>query len=516
LALGLLIAVPLVAAAAPVDQAAVADYASAARPSGVAGGAAATALAKAVVDALRARSDVAEPDGALAAAAAWLLAANGDESRKRGLETAARRAGFVGAVLTASTFPVGEPDRWRRVLAALPRNQPVTRYAVYVSPDGGMAGVAFGDVALKLEPFPRHLRGGETLRLRGEVTRRFERASVYVTGPDGRVGKTRLQGRRIEADVPLRAPGIYRVEVMGDGAVGPVVLANVPIYVGVAEPALAADAEPAPAGAAPRSPEEAQARMLALLNDSRRAAGVAALAPDAELGAVALAHTRDMAAARFFGHVSPTTGHVEDRLRRAGVSATKFGENISQGDTADGAHRALMESPSHRANMLDPAFTQVGIAVVLRPGERPALLATLLFARRPRSAAAPLTSAAASDFVSSRRRARGALPLAFDPTLQLAAEAGLDVILRGGPAVAATAALDAAQAALARESQRLHQARPRVCAQLVQIAELEQLDGEPIVTDPRPGRVGLAAGTTRAGNADASFVLTVVESATCR
>jgi uncharacterized protein YkwD len=515
LPLGLLIVASLVAAGAPPD-AAVAEYASAARPNGVAGGAAARALSTAIADALRARSDAAEPDGALAAVAAWLLAANGDESRKRSLETAARRSGFVGAVLTASTFPVGEPDRWRRALAALARNQPVTRYGVTVSPDGGMAGVVFGDVALKLDPFPRHLRSGATLRLRGEVTRRFERASVYVTGADGRVSKTRLEGRRIEADVPLVAPGIYRVEVMGDGAVGPVVLANVPIYVGVAEPALAPDAEPAPAGAAPRSPEEAQARMLALLNESRRAAGVAALAPDAELGAVALAHTRDMVHARFFGHVSPTAGGLEDRLRRAGVSVTKFGENISQGDTADGAHRALMASPSHRANMLDPAFTHVGIAVALRADERPTLLATMVFARRPRSAAVPLTSAAASDFVSSRRRARGAPPLRFDPSLQRAAEAGLAVALRGGSSAGAGAALDAAEAELGRESQRLHQPRPKVCAQLVQIAELEQLDGEPIVTDPRPGRVGLAAGTSRVGNAEASFVLTVVESATCR
>jgi hypothetical protein len=165
--------------------------------------------------------------------------------------------------------------------------------------------------------------------------------------------------------------------------------------------------------------------------------------------------------------------------------------------------------------MLAPAFTHVGIAVVLRERERPALLATMVFARRPRSAAAPLTSAAASEFVSSRRRARGVGPLRFDPSLQRAAEAGLEVVLRGGASAVAAAALDAAQAALARESQRLRQPRPKVCAQLVQIAELEQLDGERIVTDPQPGRVGLAAGTARVGDADASFVLTVVESATC-
>ena len=511
-AVGVLLVASSFAAAA--DTPAV-EYLSVARPNGVVGGAAAGALSKAIADALGARSDVAEPDGALASAAAWFVAAS-SQARRRGAEMAARRAGFVGAVLTAAAFPVGDPDTWRQALAALARNVPVSRYGVYVSPDGGLAGVVFGDVALKLDPFQRHARNGDALRLRGELARRFDRASVYVTGADGRVGKTRFEGRRIEIEVRLATSGIYRVEVMGDGAPGPVVLANVPIYVDVAEPAREPDAEASASDAAPGSPEEAQARLLALLNDSRRAAGAPALVSDAQLGAVALAHTQEMAAARFFGHASPTTGRVEDRLRRAGVSVIKLGENIAQGDSADAAHRALMASPSHRANILDPAFTHVGIAAVLRPAERPVLLATMVFARRPLVPAAPLTSAVASDFVSSRRRARGLGPLRFDPLLQRAAEAGMEVVIRGGTSVARTEALDAAQAALARESGRLHHRRPTVCAQLVQFLALEELETDPIVTDPRLGSIGLAAGARRVGKTDASFVLTVVESATCR
>jgi len=55
-----------------------------------------------------------------------------------------------------------------------------------------------------------------------------------------------------------------------------------------------------------------------------------------------------------------------------------------------------------------------------------------------------------------------------------------------------------------------------VCAQLVQVVELEQLEAEPIVADPQPGRVRLAAGTAPVENPGTSFVLTVVESASCR
>jgi hypothetical protein len=175
------------------------DYISAARPNGVVGGAAARVLSAAVAEALRARSDVAEPDGALADAAAWFVAANAD-SRKRGSGIAARRSGFVGQVVTAAAFPIGEPEHWRRALAALARNFPVTRYGVYVSPDGSFAGVVFGHVELKVEPFPRHAHAGATLKLRGEVNRRFDRASVHVTGTDGRVEQTRFPARQFEKD----------------------------------------------------------------------------------------------------------------------------------------------------------------------------------------------------------------------------------------------------------------------------------------------------------------------------
>jgi uncharacterized protein YkwD len=502
---------PVVTSLAADSPPAVA-YVSAARPNGVVGGAAARALSAAIADALRARSDVAEPDGALADAAAWFVAADGD-SRKRGAGIAARRSGFVGEVLTAAVFPIGEPEHWRRALAALARNFPVTRYGVYVPPDGRVAGVVFGNVELKLEPFPRHVHAGATLRLRGEVNRRFDRASVHVTGADGRSHQTPFPGRQIETDVRVAKPGTYRVEVMGDGAMGPTVLANVPVYVDAAEPELEASL---PSAAAPRSAQDAQSRMLVLLNEGRRAAGVAPLVSDAELAAIALAHTRDMAGAHFFGHQSPTTGRIEDRVRRAGVAVIKLGENISQGDSVEAAYAALMASPSHRANMLEPAFTHVGLGIVLRSAEHPALLATLVFARRPRARAQAVTSAAVSDFISSLRRARGDDPLRIDPVLQQAAEAGMDVVRGSETGVVAAAALEAAQTALAREARRLHQSRPAVCTQLIKVLELEELGDDRMVTDAHLGRIGVAAAERKAGAAAEIFVLVVVEAAACK
>jgi Cysteine-rich secretory protein family len=222
-----------------------------------------------------------------------------------------------------------------------------------------------------------------------------------------------------------------------------------------------------------------------------------------------------MAAGHFFGHQSPTTGRIEDRVRRAGVSVIKLGENVSQGDSVEAAHAALMASPSHRANMLEPAFTHVGIGVLLRPMEPPAVLATLVFARRPHARAQAMTSAAASDFISSRRRARGNAPLRIDAVLQQAAEAGMDVVRTSGATVLAAGPLDAAQTALTHESKRLHQSRPAVCTQLIKLLELEELEDDRMVTDAHLGRIGVAAAERKSGTADKILILVVVESATC-
>jgi type II secretory pathway component HofQ len=127
-----------------------------------------------------------------------------------------------------------------------------------------------------------------------------------------------------------------------------------------------------------------------------------------------------------------------------------------------------------------------------------------------------VTSAAASDFISSRRRAHGHAPLHVDPVLQQAAEAGIAVVRRSGANVVAAAALDAAQTALARESKRLRQSRPAVCTQLVRVLELEQLEEDRLVTDPALGRIGVAAAEAQTGTGNEIFVLSIAESATCK
>ncbi|MEI9954350.1 MAG: CAP domain-containing protein [Pseudomonadota bacterium] len=157
---------------------------------------------------------------------------------------------------------------------------------------------------------------------------------------------------------------------MGDGVSGPVVVSNVPLYVGIPEPAAAIVA------GAVVEPEQAEARLLVLVNEARAAAGLNKVQPDAELREIALAHSTDMADHHFFGHVSPRTGTPTDRVHRSGVLVSAAGENVASAPTPEVAHEGLMGSPGHRANILRPDWTHVGIGV--RKGED-GLLVTEVF-----------------------------------------------------------------------------------------------------------------------------------------
>jgi uncharacterized protein YkwD len=489
-------------------------YTAAAQPDGVVGGPRAEAVARDIAEALRARGDAAQPDGALAAVAAWMTRQTAG-GWKRGLGEVAMRTGFVGVFQSAAVFLLdGDQDAWRSALADVATNMPVTRYGLHVS-DDGVAAVVFGRVEVTLDPIPRRFQPGEVCRLRGEITGRDGEARVYLTRPDGKVEETRLAGRKVDVALSLRAPGVHRVEVMSDGAAGPVVLVNVPIYVGVDEPAWTPRPAPGRGGAAPSTRAVAVARLLALLNEARGAAGLAPLAADAELGAVAAAHTEDMIAQRFFGHVSPSTGKVENRLRRAGVVASLSGENIGQAATPDDVHRVLMDSPAHRALMLGAKFTHVGIGAGFRPGEARDVTATLVFARRPPPPPAPVTAALATGFISSLRRARGAGPIAADPVFQRAAEAGL-AAFTGGSATTPDQAIAVAHDALARESRRLRRGHGPVCIELLQVLELDELEDDPLFAQPRIVKMGLATATRPAGNTVKIILVVLAEGAACR
>ncbi len=107
-----------------------------------------------------------------------------------------------------------------------------------------------------------------------------------------------------------------------------------------------------------------ESKMLSLVNEERAKQGLRPLAADPELTNVARAHSQDMFARGYFAHISPEGKSPFDRMDEAHVQYSTAGENLALAHSLSIAHNGLMNSPGHRANILNPAFGRVGIGIL--------------------------------------------------------------------------------------------------------------------------------------------------------
>ncbi len=105
-------------------------------------------------------------------------------------------------------------------------------------------------------------------------------------------------------------------------------------------------------------------QMINLVNRERVERGLAPLKVDMELVRTARLKSRDMVDNNYFAHQSPTYGSPFDMMRAAGIRYRYAGENLAGAPRVDWAHRNLMNSPGHRANILNPNYTHIGIGIV--------------------------------------------------------------------------------------------------------------------------------------------------------
>lgn len=110
--------------------------------------------------------------------------------------------------------------------------------------------------------------------------------------------------------------------------------------------------------------EVSESRMVELVNAERRKVGLSELRLDVKIREVARAHSRDMFEKRYFSHYSSVGRDAGDRLESVGISFSYAGENLAYAPDVDTAHRGLMDSESHRANILDSRFRRVGVGVI--------------------------------------------------------------------------------------------------------------------------------------------------------
>lgn len=101
--------------------------------------------------------------------------------------------------------------------------------------------------------------------------------------------------------------------------------------------------------------------VLALVNRERQKGGLPPLAGDPALSAIAQDHAEDMAGRHYFSHTSPEGQDPFDRLKAAGISYRRAGENIAcNTEGARSVVRLWMGSPRHKQNILGD-FTRAGV-----------------------------------------------------------------------------------------------------------------------------------------------------------
>ena len=106
-------------------------------------------------------------------------------------------------------------------------------------------------------------------------------------------------------------------------------------------------------------------QVVTLVNEQRAANGLAPLTLNAALSNVARAKSQDMHDNNYFSHTSPTYGSPFDMMQAFGISYKTAGENIAMGyGTPEAVVTGWMNSPGHRANILNANYTQIGVGFV--------------------------------------------------------------------------------------------------------------------------------------------------------
>lgn len=104
--------------------------------------------------------------------------------------------------------------------------------------------------------------------------------------------------------------------------------------------------------------------VLRLVNQHRAEANLEPVVLNDNLSAAAADHSRDMNELNFFDHVSPVAGKEQFFQRAANFGTSARSENIALGHpTAAAVVDGWINSPGHRANILDPLVTRMGLGV---------------------------------------------------------------------------------------------------------------------------------------------------------
>lgn len=307
------------------------------------------ASADAVDDVLSSRCAL---DPRLGAAALDVLSARDpgrplDAARLRTLaENAGIPAPAVLAVLVRGETPAARAEALRAWFDARPAPHATARCAART--EGDHTGVALAPRLAEVTPVIARIAVGATLRQSVALPSDARDATLVVRRPDGQVRTQPLIAGGLS--MRLESPGEHTLQVMADRGQGPLAWATWHVRAGDAGAAEAVSDDIA----SPRA-------LVAAINAMRREAGAPGLRADPLLAAVAARYARALAQRAVIGHGVGEGDSPWTRLRDAHLHAERVAENVVRARTLTEAHVRLSNSPSHRANLLDPTLDAVGV-----------------------------------------------------------------------------------------------------------------------------------------------------------
>src|SRR3989344_6230152 len=120
-------------------------------------------------------------------------------------------------------------------------------------------------------------------------------------------------------------------------------------------------------GSSPEMRVLSSEEIINLVNQDRIEYGLPELMANPVLNLAALAKAQDMFDKNYFAHVSPEGTAPWYWFKSLGYNYTYAGENLAEGfRDAFELEESWMKSPSHRANILSPFYSDMGLAVVHR------------------------------------------------------------------------------------------------------------------------------------------------------
>jgi uncharacterized protein YkwD len=275
-------------------------------------------------------------------------------------------------------------------------------------------------------PFPKRLDPGQKATLSGRLLGGLKSPRVQVSDASGQLSAPEPgQGDTFQVEIACGdKPGRIVVEIRSEGEKAGQV-ANFPVACGRDLPTSVAVA-PEPW---PTDPQQAESRILELVNAERSSAGLAPLKLDPAVSGVARGISEDIA-----GRGGAPGGDVGERLKKEGIASQLILQSAASERSFERAHERLMSSPSNRANIMNREVTSVGIGAVSKPDAdgKPTVYITEVFTKELPPVDLSKTRQELKAAVAQKRRDARMSALSVDPTLDEIAQKYADAIAEAG------------------------------------------------------------------------------------